>query len=144
MAAADVIGEPMVITVSWPPSYGLVCWLNALAEQNIGLLLPTSAGGAIANMAVLSLGKTIVNLNYTASTESLTKCGATNQFKADLYLEAFLAKLKERSIDIQEIYPDIPLTYLEDLKETIPKYQLLLTLVMSMLLPAWLLEWLYL
>ena len=27
-------------------------------EQNIGLILPTSAGGAISNMAVLTLGKT--------------------------------------------------------------------------------------
>ncbi|MEO0444015.1 MAG: MFS transporter, partial [Pseudomonadota bacterium] len=33
-------------------------------EQNIGLLLPTSAGGVLANMAVLISGKTVVNLNY--------------------------------------------------------------------------------
>ena len=32
-------------------------------EQNIGLLLPSSAGGAITTMAALALGKTIVNLN---------------------------------------------------------------------------------
>ena len=35
-------------------------------EQNVGLLLPSSGGGAIASMAILSLGKTIVNLNFTA------------------------------------------------------------------------------
>ena len=31
-------------------------------EQNVGLLLPSSGGGAIASMAILALGKTIVNL----------------------------------------------------------------------------------
>ena len=30
-------------------------------EQNVGLLLPSSGGGAIASMAILSLGKTLVN-----------------------------------------------------------------------------------
>ena len=35
-------------------------------EQNVGLLLPSSGGGAIASMAILALGKTIVNLNFTA------------------------------------------------------------------------------
>jgi len=40
-------------------------------EKNIGVLLPTSGGGAITNMAVLIAGKTIVNLNYTASKSAL-------------------------------------------------------------------------
>jgi len=39
-------------------------------ENNIGLLLPTSAGGVVANMAVLLSGKTVVNLNYTASSDA--------------------------------------------------------------------------
>jgi acyl-[acyl-carrier-protein]-phospholipid O-acyltransferase/long-chain-fatty-acid--[acyl-carrier-protein] ligase len=33
-------------------------------EQKIGLLIPTSSGGIISNLAVLMLGKTVVNLNY--------------------------------------------------------------------------------
>ncbi|HHS92440.1 MAG TPA: MFS transporter, partial [Campylobacterales bacterium] len=40
-------------------------------EQNIGLIVPTSAGGSIANMATLTLGRTIVNLNYSSGTASL-------------------------------------------------------------------------
>ena len=144
MAAADVIGEPMSHHRFMTAVLRFGVLIKRLSpEQNIGLLLPTSAGGAIANMAVLSLGKTIVNLNYTASTEALQSAAQQANLKRIYTSKRFLAKLKERSIDIQEIYPDIPLTYLEDLKETIPKYQLLLTLVMSMLLPAWLLQWLY-
>jgi acyl-[acyl-carrier-protein]-phospholipid O-acyltransferase / long-chain-fatty-acid--[acyl-carrier-protein] ligase len=40
-------------------------------EQNIGLLLPSSGGGAIASIAILSLGKTLVNLNFTAGKKLL-------------------------------------------------------------------------
>jgi acyl-[acyl-carrier-protein]-phospholipid O-acyltransferase/long-chain-fatty-acid--[acyl-carrier-protein] ligase len=144
MAAADVIGEPMSHHRFMTAVLRFGVLIKRLSpEQNIGLLLPTSGGGAIANMAVLSLGKTIVNLNYTASSEALQSAAEQADLKRIYTSKRFLAKLKERSIDIQEIYPNIPLTYLEDLKETIPKYQLLLTLVMSMLLPAWLLQWLY-
>ena len=40
-------------------------------EKNVGLLLPSSGGGAIASMAILALGKTIVNLNFTAGKKAL-------------------------------------------------------------------------
>ena len=40
-------------------------------EQNVGLLLPSSGGGAIASIAILSLGKTLVNLNFTAGKKAL-------------------------------------------------------------------------
>src|SRR5690606_9175296 len=45
--------------------------MNARGERTVGLLLPTTAGGALANMAALLAGKTLVNLNYTASDEAL-------------------------------------------------------------------------
>jgi len=38
-------------------------------QKNIGLLLPSSVGGALANIAVALLRKTAVNLNYVASNE---------------------------------------------------------------------------
>ncbi len=40
-------------------------------EQNVGVLMPASSAGVIANMAVLLTGKTVVNLNYTTSREAL-------------------------------------------------------------------------
>jgi acyl-[acyl-carrier-protein]-phospholipid O-acyltransferase/long-chain-fatty-acid--[acyl-carrier-protein] ligase len=36
-------------------------------QDKIGILLPPSAGGALANLAVTLLGKVVVNLNYTTS-----------------------------------------------------------------------------
>ncbi len=38
-------------------------------QKMVGILLPPSVGGAIANLAALLMGKVPVNLNYTASAE---------------------------------------------------------------------------
>ncbi len=47
--------------------------------DKVGILLPPSAGGALANLAVILSGKVAVNLNYTASEEArnlaIEQCG---------------------------------------------------------------------
>ena len=52
-------------------------------EKNIGLLLPSSVGGALANIAVTLSGKVAVNLNFTAGRESMAyaiqHCGIRNR-----------------------------------------------------------------
>ena len=52
---------------------------KAADESNIGVLLPLSANGALANLAVVLAGKVPVNLNYTLSKKALTasiaQCG---------------------------------------------------------------------
>jgi len=144
MAAADVIGEPMSHHRFMTAVFRFAALIKKLSpEQNIGLLLPTSAGGAIANMAVLTLGKTIVNLNYTASGESIHSAVQQAGLQRVYTSKRFLDKLKERGIDIVEILPNTPLTFLEDLKAEIPKHQLLTTLLLAMLLPTRVLQWLY-
>ncbi|MBN1867030.1 MFS transporter [Candidatus Sumerlaeota bacterium] len=40
-------------------------------ETHVGLLLPTSVGGALANLAVSFMGRVPVNLNFTASREAI-------------------------------------------------------------------------
>jgi acyl-[acyl-carrier-protein]-phospholipid O-acyltransferase/long-chain-fatty-acid--[acyl-carrier-protein] ligase len=63
MAAADVLGDPMSHHRFMTAVLRFGVLIKRLSpEQNIGLLLPTSGGGAIANMAVLSLGKTIISI----------------------------------------------------------------------------------
>ena len=88
-------------------------------EQNIGLLLPTSSAGIIANMAVLLQGKTLVNLNYTANLSALQ--GAVKQ--AELHTiytsRRFVRKLGQRGIDLQPLLEQLKVYYLEDLKEEI-------------------------
>jgi acyl-[acyl-carrier-protein]-phospholipid O-acyltransferase/long-chain-fatty-acid--[acyl-carrier-protein] ligase len=41
-------------------------------ERNIGLLLPASVGGALANIATSLAGKVPVNLNFTAGRDAMT------------------------------------------------------------------------
>ena len=63
-------------------------------EKMVGVLLPPSVGGALVNIALQWLGKIPVNLNYTASAESLEsacgQCGINHVISA----EAFLEKVK--------------------------------------------------
>lgn len=54
---------------------GSIALANRLKPQiknqtNIGILMPTSLGGVLSNLAVTLSGKTVVNLNWTASQEA--------------------------------------------------------------------------
>src|SRR5262245_219362 len=40
-------------------------------QENVGLLLPASVGGALANIATLLAGRTPVNLNFTIGAPAL-------------------------------------------------------------------------
>ena len=62
-------------------------------EQNVGLLLPSSGGGAIASIAILSLGKTIVNLNFTAGKKALQSAAEQAEVKHIYTSRKFLDKM---------------------------------------------------
>ncbi|MEK7707179.1 MAG: AMP-binding protein, partial [Verrucomicrobiota bacterium] len=63
-------------------------------QEMVGLLLPPSVGGALANYAALLCGKVPVNLNYTVSTETLASCAEQCRLKTVLTSRAFLEKVK--------------------------------------------------
>ena len=64
------------------------------AQQNIGIFLPSSNAGALANLAVALLNKTSVNLSYTASEADRTYMIETAQIQTVLTSRIFLKKLK--------------------------------------------------
>ncbi len=64
------------------------------AENNAGILLPPSVGGALVNYATLLLGKVPVNLNYTLSDEALASCIRQCGITRVITSEKFLTKLK--------------------------------------------------
>jgi len=113
-------------------------------EQNIGLLVPASLGGTITNMAVMVLGKTVVNLNFTASIEALQGAVKSADIQTIYTSKKFLKKLEQRGINIVTIFPDTQLIYLEDFATEISKGSLLVTLLSVMLLPTKVLQWMYL
>ena len=112
-------------------------------EQNIGLIVPTSAGGSIANMATLTLGKTIVNLNYSSGTASLKHALALAGIKQIITSKQFMIKLKAKGFDLEEAMEGIELFYLESIKTEISKAEQLFMFLQVKLLPTWLLSLLY-
>jgi acyl-[acyl-carrier-protein]-phospholipid O-acyltransferase / long-chain-fatty-acid--[acyl-carrier-protein] ligase len=105
-------------------------------EQNIGLLLPTSSAGIITNLAALLRGKTIVNLNYTASIPALIAAIAKADLRSIYTSTRFLKKLEQRGVDLTELFANVEVYYLEDLKDEISKFTKLALMTASILFPA--------
>ncbi len=112
-------------------------------EQNIGLILPTTAAGAIANMASLTLGKTIVNLNYSSGEASLEYAIDLAGIKSVVTSKQFLAKLNSKGFDLSSVLEKVNVIYLEDVKKTISKIEGLKTLIAVKTFPIWALKSLY-
>lgn len=112
-------------------------------EQNIGVLLPTSAGGALMNMAVLLAGKTIVNLNYTASREALEQAINQAGIRTIYTSNRFMRKLEARGIHLQELFMDLDVVDLEQLNGAVPVWEKLLTFIGVLCLPSLLLKTIY-
>ena len=105
-------------------------------EQNVGLLLPSSGGGAIASIAILSLGKTIVNLNFTAGKKALNSAAKQAEVKHIYTSRKFLDKMLERGMDFESYFPDSRLLMLEDIREEISTLSRIGTLLKAIVLPA--------
>lgn len=112
-------------------------------EQNIGVLLPTSAAGALMNMAVLLAGKTIVNLNYTASREALEQAINQAGIRTIYTSNRFMRKLEARGIHLQELFMDLDVVDLEQLNGAVPVWEKLITFIGVLCTPGWLLKTIY-
>ncbi len=102
----------------------------ATQKPRVGIVLPPSPAGLIANLAVLFAGKTPVNLNFTAGRAAIES--AIRQADLDRYLTADTFVRKVQS------FPWPPMKDLILLERLLPtlKVQMGLWLVLSKLLPA--------
>lgn len=112
-------------------------------EQNVGLLLPTSNAGSIANMAAVIRGKTVVNLNFTASREALAASVTKADIKTIYTSRKFIEKLAKKGVDLNDVFSDSHMIYMEDLKLEISKATSLYTFITALILPAGILKILY-
>ena len=101
-------------------------------EKMIGLLLPPSAGGAIANAAVSLLGRVAVNLNYTLSQDVVDFCIDECEIKHVLTSRRFQEK---KPFEINAKY-----IYLEDLKEEASKFDQIMCLARAKFEPTGMME----
>lgn len=108
------------------------------ANKNVGLLLPTVLGGALANIAVALLGKTAVNLNYTASKESILSTMKQCGLKQLVTSRVFRHKLN------LDLGPDVEFIELEELRKEISSFSRVSTLLAFFLLPGFVTEYLLL
>ncbi len=109
-------------------------------EQNIGIVMPPSAGGTIINLASLMLNKTVVNLNYTANCKSLKHAINLAEIKTIYTSKQFLTKLKAKGMNIEEALKEANIIFLEDIKESINKIDVIKNLLLIKILPSFVLE----
>ena len=112
-------------------------------EQNIGILLPTTSAGAIVNMAALIAGKTVVNLNYTASIPSLISSIDKAEIKTIYTAQQFIAKLNAKGVDTNTLLTGSDVVCIEDLKEEISKFKAIVVLLLAKTMPAFVLKLLF-
>ncbi|MFO1370236.1 MAG: acyl-[ACP]--phospholipid O-acyltransferase [Marinagarivorans sp.] len=117
--------------------------IKQLPESSVGVLLPTGAAGVICNMAVLFSGKTLVNLNYTASQEALRSALEQAGIRTVYTSERFLTKLAAKGMPLEDMLSGVQLIKLEEFAKHITPREKLITLVWVRLLPAWLLHKLF-
>jgi acyl-[acyl-carrier-protein]-phospholipid O-acyltransferase/long-chain-fatty-acid--[acyl-carrier-protein] ligase len=101
----------------------------------VAVWLPSSMGGALANITLAMLGKTAVNLNYTASPEAirsaLRQCGARHVITSRRFLE----RLK------LDPGPGVELILFEDIAPRMTAWMRVTRWLAVVLLPGWFLEY---
>ncbi len=80
-------------------------------EKNVGVLIPPSFGGVVANMALALDRRVAINLNYTVSNEIMKQCIATAGIRHVLTSRRVLEKL--------DFQMDCDVFCLEDLKDRV-------------------------
>jgi acyl-[acyl-carrier-protein]-phospholipid O-acyltransferase / long-chain-fatty-acid--[acyl-carrier-protein] ligase len=95
-AMADSTGREVTFGEALTGSVLIADWLAAHRrdEVHIGLLLPSSVGGALANLGTVMAGKTTVNLNYTAGREAMEKAANQCGIRTIITSRAFLGKAR--------------------------------------------------
>ncbi len=103
-------------------------------QHSVGLLLPPSVGGALANIAGTLSGRTTVNLNYTAGMTGLESASKQAGLVTVLTNRTFLEKAKV------ELPPNLTPIWIEDVRNTIDARAKLTALLLALCAPIRLLE----
>ncbi len=102
--------------------------LVAQDGEMVGLLLPQSVGATLTNIALTFMGKVPVNLNYTASAESIAASAQQCKMKHVVTSRAFLEQMPV-AVPGEAIY-------LEDVMKTVEKRDRITALLMAIFLPV--------
>ncbi|HEV2964046.1 MAG TPA: acyl-[ACP]--phospholipid O-acyltransferase, partial [Candidatus Angelobacter sp.] len=73
-------------------------------QEMVGILLPPSVGGALVNIAATLLGRVTVNLNYTASNETIASCGRQCNLQTVITSKAFVERFPKMEIPGRTVF----------------------------------------
>ena len=97
-------------------------------DPMVGILLPASVAGAMANIAVLMAGKVSVNLNFTSGQEAMASAIRQCSIKTILTSRRFLEKVKLEKME--------EMVFLEDMIKEITPLQKFLNILIALLIPS--------
>lgn len=97
-------------------------------EPIVGVLLPASVGGALANIAILLARRVPVNLNFTAGRDTLTSAMRQCGIKTVLTSRLFLSKL--------EIEPLPGMVFVEEIRKDFTRSEKLVAILSAFLIPS--------
>jgi len=127
---ADTTGVELTFGRTLIGSLLLAGWVrqNCSAEAMVGVILPASVGGALANLAIQLAGKVPVNLNFTSGKEAMASAVAQCKIKTIVTSETFLAKAGLETMD--------GMVYIEAIRQSFTGGKKLATALKAFLLPA--------
>lgn len=109
LAMADSSGKELSYGQALIAGLLLAKWIrrHCTGSKMLGLLLPNSVGGALANIAVLMAGKVPVNLNYTAGKEgmeaAIEQCGIRTILSSRLFVAKAKLEVMDGTIFLEDI-----------------------------------------
>ncbi len=103
-------------------------------QHTVGLLLPPSVGGALANIAATLSGRTSVNLNYTVGRKGLESVATQSGLVTVVTSRVFLQKAN------LECPTNLTAIYLEDIRKTIDSFAKIVAILLAILAPIRMLE----
>ncbi len=133
LGMADSTGREMSFGKTLSAGLLMAGWMKTNCPgEKVGVLIPPSIGGALANLGVSLAGKAAVNLNFTAGKEAMDVAVGECGLKAILTSKVFLAKagLEERE----------GMVFLEDLMRGFSGWDKALAALKAFLIPSFLLR----
>jgi acyl-[acyl-carrier-protein]-phospholipid O-acyltransferase/long-chain-fatty-acid--[acyl-carrier-protein] ligase len=127
---ADTTGTELSYGKALIASLLLSRWVkNYCANQAmVGILLPSTVGGSLVNVAVLLARKVPVNLNFTAGVESMASAVTQCRIKTIVTSRVFLSKANISEME--------GMVFVEEIRKTFTGVQKFTTALRSLLLPS--------
>jgi acyl-[acyl-carrier-protein]-phospholipid O-acyltransferase / long-chain-fatty-acid--[acyl-carrier-protein] ligase len=109
-------------------------------DESVALLLPSSAGGIIANLAVLCLSKPVVNLNYSMGEKLLLNTFKQSKANHIITSYTFIKQLEKKGFDVYACLKHANVIYLEDYLNKNTKLAIVKNCLLVRLLPLFILK----